>query len=305
MKKLSVIIVVVYFIFNNLTSFAIVPEDVVKAPSKDSVKTVAIDTSNRSPWKFETNLLLNFSQIYFDNWTAGGEKSIAGNTIDGFILSFKKGNTTLEHSVKYAGGLMKQNGTKTQKTDDKFEINIKYGRKISKMWNYSANCNIQTQFFPGYKNPKDTIKRSDFLSPAYFVLSLGFDFRPAEKISIFMSPLSGKITVVNSERILRNDPKGVYGLSPNQSTRYELGGNLIVSARGTFLKNFNYQTTLNGFSNYEKEPQKLDWNWEVQLGMKLNKFISANVKTNLLYDVETSLDPQFKEFFGIGFMYKI
>lgn len=258
-------------------------------------------------WKFEGRVLLNISQLWFENWSVGGENAIAGNTLEDFTLTYSKNNITWENTLRFASGLVKQNGHRMRKTDDRIEIISKYGRRLNRKFNYSALWSIQTQFFPGYWSEDDPDKVSDFFAPAYLNVSVGLDYRPAEKVSVYFSPVAGKITIVNSDFIknYETDGSGAFGVKPGRLARYELGGSMVVSAKGQLFKNLYVQALGNGFTRYGEKTTDIDWSCELMLSMKLNKFFSANLKANLLYDSETSLDPQFKEFFGLGFSYKL
>ena len=64
------------------------------------------------------------------------------------------------------------------------------------------------------------------------------------------------------------------------------------------------------FSNYLEDPQNVDVRWDVQLNMTVNKWFSANISTNLIYDNDTKIVQkdgskgprlQFKESLGVGF----
>ena len=64
------------------------------------------------------------------------------------------------------------------------------------------------------------------------------------------------------------------------------------------------------FSNYLENPQHIDVKWDMQLNMTVNKWFSANITTNLIYDNDTKITQedglkgarlQFKESLGIGF----
>ncbi|MCK7540535.1 MAG: hypothetical protein MZV63_61405 [Marinilabiliales bacterium] len=50
------------------------------------------------------------------------------------------------------------------------------------------------------------------------------------------------------------------------------------------LKNVNFVTKLDLFSNYLNNPQNIDVSWEMLIVLKVNEFISATVNTHLLYD---------------------
>ena len=75
-------------------------------------------------------------------------------------------------------------------------------------------------------------------------------------------------------------------------------------------------TKVDLFSNHIKNPQNIVVNWETLIAFKVNKFISANINTQLIYDdkikvpvvrdgIPTSIGSlvQFKEILGVGFSY--
>jgi hypothetical protein len=267
-------------------------------------KTQPVDSAKIRYWKLEGNLVLNFAQTFLENWASGGDNSVAGNTVDMFNANHKKNKVEWENTLKFAGGLMKLQGGNVVKTDDRIEIISKFGLRNSKHWNYSSQVSFLTQFFPGYKNPSDTIKRSDFLSPAYVNILLGMDYKPIKQLTVLMSPVSAKITILDSYFISHYNQAGVYGVPYGKHTRYEMGGTIEFQAKGD-LNKLNYYSNLKTFSNYVTEPENIDLSWELIVGFKLNKFLSANLKTNLVYDDDALEKIQFKEFLGLGFSYKI
>jgi hypothetical protein len=75
------------------------------------------------------------------------------------------------------------------------------------------------------------------------------------------------------------------------------------------MKNITFLTTLDLFTNYLDHPERVDVDWQIQLNMKVNEFISANVHTHLIYDYDVVINEkngivQFKELFGAGLSYK-
>lgn len=305
--KVIFFLVILFFLFRVASvqaQFTSAGKSVLSVPPDRLKKTM----DSLKSWTIDGNVILNLSQVWLDNWVAGGDKSVAGNTINIFNINYKGKRIYWENTIKVATGMMQQQGSKLVKTDDKFEVITKFGRTVSKRWSYSGQCNFYTQFLPGYKNPTDTIKRSDFLAPAYIITSLGMNFNPVKQLSMQFSPIAGKITIVNSKHILQLDPSGAgaYGVKNDKLAHFEFGGSVVLSAKGTFFKKITYQSNFSSFSNFESDPlTNIDVNWELLLGLRITKFVSANLKTNFLYDIDASLDPQFKEFFGVGFSYKI
>jgi hypothetical protein len=112
--------------------------------------------------------------------------------------------------------------------------------------------------------------------------------------------------------------QGAFGVTPGEKTLSEFGGyfRTVYSRndfKSDFMKNVSFTTKLDLFSNYIKNPQNIVVNWEVLIALKVNKFLSANISTQLIYDdkikvpvtidgVETSVGSlvQFKEILGIG-----
>ena len=92
--------------------------------------------------------------------------------------------------------------------------------------------------------------------------------------------------------------------------------------KAEILKNVSFTTKIDLFSNYTENPQNIDVSWETLLAFKVNKYLSVNFNTHLIYDdnilimsdrnrngiVEAGEGSkslvQFKEIFGVGFAYK-
>ena len=207
------------------------------------------------------------------------------------------------------------------KTDDKIDFLSKYGREAFTNFYYSALVNFKTQMAPGYNYPNDSVKISNFLAPAYLLAALGMDYKPDAYLSIFMAPVTGRLTIVNDELL---SDAGAFGVDPGKNTKGEFGGYIrLIYTRNDFkaelLKNVAFTTKFDLFSNYLDNPQNMDVSWETLIAMKVNEYISVNLTTHLLYDDDTkiSIDDnddgivdefgprvQFKEIFGIGFSYK-
>ncbi len=83
----------------------------------------------------------------------------------------------------------------------------------------------------------------------------------------------------------------------------------------------SFTTKIDLFSNYLSNPEKIDVSWETQMALKVNKYISVNINTHLLYDYDIKIEKddndngiieadeikdrmQFKEILSIGFSYK-
>jgi hypothetical protein len=274
------------------------------------------ENPDTSYWHFNGLTGINISQVSLTNWSAGGESSYSGNALVNLNLRYIKDKNAWENVLGLGYGLMKQGEQSVRKTDDRIDFASKYGRKATKKLYYSAMLKFNTQFTDGFDYPNDSVPISRFMAPGIINLSVGIDYKPAEYFSLYVGPLSGKVTIVRDDSLSAD---GAFGVEPGENVRFEFGGSMKAVFEKEILKNVTFNTKLDLFSNYIKNPEKVDVSWEVMINLKVNEYLSANLHTHLLWDDDIKFaqvddagnitgDPvskvQFKEVFGVGFSYK-
>jgi len=87
-------------------------------------------------------------------------------------------------------------------------------------WNLATLVNFRSQILKGYsyKGEARTLS-SAFLSPAYLLTSVGFDYKPNDRLSVFMSPLTARWVIVKNDSL---SSKGLYGVSPGEHSKLEV-----------------------------------------------------------------------------------
>ena len=278
-------------------------------------------------WKKGGVVAVNIGQTSLTNWAAGGENSFSVNGLFSLFANYKRNNVFWDNSLDIGYGLLKQGeDSDYMKTDDKFDYLSKYGRKATKNLYYAALVNFKTQMTEGKDYAADTSKISDIFSPAYILGAFGMDYKPNSNFSSFIAPVTGKITVVNNQDLadagaFRVDPATFDSLGNviehGKKSKSEFGGYIrVIYTKNDFqpeiLKNISLTSKIDLFSNYADEPQNIDVNWETQIAMSVNRFISFNINTHLIYDDNIMIlddgksgpRTQFKEIFGAGFSYK-
>jgi hypothetical protein len=286
-----------------------------------TLRSITVDSIQG--WKSGGVFAVNLAQSSLTNWVAGGQNSFAVNGFLSAYANYKRDKSVWVNTLDLGYGVLKQGNTDYRKTDDKIDFLSKYGYEAFKSFYYAALFNFKTQITTGYKytdtgttTTKETI--SDSFSPAYLLLSLGLDYKPSDHFSAFIAPLTGKLTLVTNKQLYE---QGAFGVKPGQKSLSEFGGYFrAIYTRNDFknelLKNVTFTTKIDLFSNYLKNPQNVVVNWETLIAFKVNKYLSANINTQLIYDdkikvpvtrngVATSIGSlvQFKEILGIGFAY--
>ncbi len=276
-------------------------------------------TAKVSNWKTGGVVSLNASQVSFTNWAAGGQNSISANSFVNLFANFKKNKMSWDNTLDLGYGKMRQgseNDVVFYKTDDKIDFASKYGQYAFDHWYYSGLVSFKSQFDEGFKTVTDTVRISNFLAPAYLNLSIGMDYKPNDNFTLFISPVSGKITFVMDTLL---SSAGAYGVEPGENVRGEFGGYIKTQYKVELVKNITLISKLDLFSNYLHNPKNIDVNWENLITMKINNFFSANIQYTMLYDddvkiaydsnddgINDRLGPrlQMKQLLGFGITYK-
>jgi hypothetical protein len=279
------------------------------------LRSFSTDTVNG--WKTENNLTIAFSQVSLTNWSAGGQNSMSVNGRFNGLYNYKKDRMAWDNQVDLGYGLLKQGKTIWQKTDDRFDLMSKLGYRLTENLNGAVLANFRSQFAPGYSKPEGGEIISDLLSPAYFLAAAGIDLKKSDNFTLFIAPLTTKMTIVLNDSL---SDAGAFGVDPGKNFRAELGGYVRAMWKQDLMTNVSLQTKVDFFSNYLKDPQFIDVNWEVFVIMKINKFLSVNLNTQLLYDHDISIGKdtnddgnpddfkpriQFKELFGLGLSFTL
>lgn len=284
------------------------------------------EVSDTTAWFTGGTTALNFSQVYLQNWAAGGQSSISGTALVQLFANYRRGSITWDNTLDLAYGLLRQGDRGVViKTDDRIDFMSKFGQRASDKWYYSGLVNFRTQFAPGYQIadgiPDQNNLISDLLAPAYTLVALGMDYKPSQKFTAFISPATYKLTIVMNDSLAS---VGAFGVTPGENFRSEVGGYVRLGYTSEVVENVNLTTRIDFFSNYFNNPQNIDINWEMLISMKINKYLSATIATQLMYDDDIMLQKkdaivaadgtvidsgrgpgvQFKEVLGIGFNYK-
>jgi len=268
------------------------------------------DTTNRT-WRKGGVFNLNLAQGSLSNWAAGGDDfSLSLNSIVNLFAFYKKGKSSWDNTLDFNLGYLRTTTLGSRKNDDRFELLSKYGHAVSSDWNIATLFNFRTQLLNGYTYPDD-IKTfsSAFLSPAYVLWSFGMDYKPNQNFSLFLSPATARWVIVKDDRL---SARGLYGVEPGRHSRSEIGA--FVTAN--YIKEFNaavsYRGKLDLFSNYKRNPEKIDVFMSNVLAVKLSRILSATWNVDLIYDDDvrifgedgTSPALQLKSLVGLGLLVK-
>ncbi|MFD0977111.1 DUF3078 domain-containing protein [Salinimicrobium gaetbulicola] len=312
------------FLLISLSSYGNIADTIV-------VDTTRVVQEKITYWKKVNKVGVNLSEVAFVNWNSGGNNSVSALMNATFGRKFKKEllnwNTTL--AVKY--GLNAQEGRELRKTEDNLEINSNFGYRRDSVsnWYYSAKLNFNTQFTYGYRYPNTEEPISKFMAPGYAFIGVGTEYSsPSEDLTVYVSPVTEKSTFVLDQKLAN---EGMFGVTPavrdeegniiqkGEKIRTEFGF-LVSSGFSTeIFDNIGLNNQLRLYSDYLNKFGNIDVDWELNLDLKVNEYVKANVGSHLKYDDDVKfkkdldgdgkLDTggariQFKQLLGVGLVYQ-
>lgn len=283
----------------------------LKDASGRAIKKDPNDTISKT-WKKGGLYGINVSQGSLSNWAAGGDDfSLSLNSVLSLFAFYKKDKHSWDNTFDFNLGYVKTTSLGSRKNDDRFDLLSKYGYALNSKLNVAGLFNFRSQFFKGYTydDEAERTMSSAFLSPAYILVSPGLDFKPNADLSIFVSPITARWTIVKDDTL---SAKGLYGVDPGKHSNGEFGAFASVNYLKEFNKNITYKSRLDLFSNYRRKPKNVDLYFTNVLNVKLSKILSLTWSVDMIYDDDVRLFGknnngaalQLKSLVGIGLLAK-
>lgn len=297
------------------------------ASFSQTVRTEKPDTI--SHWKKINKVGIDFTQITFVNWSAGGNNSISGLAKGQFIRNYLNDNKKWDNELIVRYGINKQESQDVRKTDDQINLNstLGYRRDTISNWYYGGKFSFLTQFANGYSYPNVDQAISKPFAPAYIFLGVGAEYsRKDLGFNIYLSPLTEKTTLVLDRRLSNSgafgvdkaiyDETGTLILKNGKRHRTELGALINSQYKTKIMTNINLDTRATLYTDYLKDFGNIDVDWQLRLEMVVNKYVRANIGTHLLYDndiknkrevegvqITEGARVQWKQILGVGLEY--
>jgi len=284
-------------------------EQVVEKPKPEPIiGTVDVEQQD---WlnKFDTRL--QFSQGYVSpNWYQGGNNSL--NLVADFNYSTTLNtkfhpNLLFENHFQWRTTLASAQDDPYRKyslTENRFQINSKFGYKAIHNWYYTFNGVFKTPVFNGYKVGTNE-RTASFLSPGELNIGLGMTYNFTNKKNTFtlgvtVSPLSYNLKTVIDHKVSETS----HGLDAGKRSKSSYGSSSEIKWSWQICYNVKWESRVFAFTNYEY----FQGDWQNTFTFTINRFLSANLNVDVRYD--SSVPPmgewkrwQLRELLSLGFSY--
>ncbi|MBP9602113.1 MAG: DUF3078 domain-containing protein [Lutibacter sp.] len=294
------------------------------------IDSLVVQKDSVNYWNSINKVNMLFTQNSFVNWSAGGNNSIAGILKIKLNRNFKNNHTTWFNELKANYGLNKEANRELRKTEDLFELNSTFGyrKNVKSNWYNSAKFNFKTQYTNGYKYPNTDKPISRLFAPAYMFLGVGSEYSDkANNFKLYLSPLTNKTTFVFDKRLAAEGSFGVRAATYNvegvlieegERVKMEFGMLATGEWKTEIMTNIQMANKLAIYSDYLNNYGNVDFDWELNFDLTINKYVTANIGSHILYDDDVKhkedidndgkldiLGPkiQLKQLLGVGFQY--
>ncbi len=318
-----------------VTSFKSLASDFKYIAVNDTTSTVSKDTTASDTmmmyWTEKNTFGVNLTEVAFVNWNSGGNNSVSALFYASFERNFKRDLTMWKNSASLRYGINAQEGREIRKTDDDLRLSSSFGFRSDSTanWYYSGKFSFNTQFANGYKYPDTDKAISRFMAPGYTFLGVGTEYSdPNEDLTVYLSPLTFKSTFVLDQRLAN---EGMFGVTPakrdelgniikdGENMRTEFGFLVTSEFSKEVWENVDLANQLSLYSDYLNKFGNVDVDWQLNLNMKVNDFVKANVGSHIRYDDDVKFKEdtngdgklettgprlQLKQLLGVGLVYE-
>ncbi len=314
MKFSKVLSAILFFVFVATTSYG-------QLTNTDTLKQ-ALRTDNKDTvaWIYGGTLNVGVNQGFLHNWPAGGE--LGAMTVNGLfspylVRMFHKHIWSNYLDMNYSLFYAYSNNFVPRKLDDRIDFSSKYGYRFDTSADFflTALFNFKSQFTKAYDYnlPQwDTMPVSNFLSPAYFILATGIEYRRGAALQLFLSPVAARVTLAD-KRYTSRTPQGAFGIKYGETSRFELGAYFSGRYQVNAGKNFTYKTRLDLYSNYlakdvkdslgvvvkRNNPGNVDIMWDNQLSLQLAKYFNIALGVTIIYDNDIPYEKTYIDEAGV------
>lgn len=272
----------------------------------DEVKK-SLQTSNKDTvaWVYGGVLTLGMNGGLLHNWSAGGE--LASLLVNGI---FSGHIDRLNHRDIWSNNLDMTYGLTynyssdfvPHKTDDRIDFTSKYGVMVDTSKNifFTTLFNFKSQFTKGYDYTLpnwDSVSTSKFMSPAYFTLAVGAEYRKGSDISLFLSPLAARLILVDKYYTVMS-PQGAFGVPYGKTSLVQLGAYFSGRYTVEIKKDMIFKTRLDLYSNYlakdtkdstgaivkRDNPGNINVLFDNLFSWKISKYFNITLGATFIYD---------------------
>jgi hypothetical protein len=243
---------------------------------------------------------LNLNQAAFDNWSRGGENSLAWQILLNGDFTYYQPMWDLDMLFKFNYGRSKIGSQDDRKTNDELRLDAVYSYHIWDPVEPYASARFLSQVDNGYEYTDSTATLiSGAFDPAYLTLAAGIGYKYQELLKLNLGP-AAKYTYADRFAATYTDDPDTGELEYH---KWEGGFEFVAQLDWNIAENINLNSNLTTFTDAERF--STDINFDNILTAKVNSWLNFNIQGQLIYDDDVSPEAQWREAIAIGLSYTL
>jgi hypothetical protein len=254
-------------------------------------------------WSQSWEVGLTGSQAAYSNWSQGGVNNIAATGNSDFRSKFRQNRFSYSFQLVTRFGQTRIQDEGVRKTDDRLAVRNRFLYDLEEEdsdFKLFANLNFRTQFAEGFNygaGPEgEDVLISNFMAPAYFTQNAGLAYVPTENFS-FEAGFGLQQTIVSNSSVRQNNR---YGVPEGDNLRNEAGLTLAAAYSMRLATNLSWSSSLETFTNLNKAVSSTDVYFLNQVTGRINNFMNASLRLDLVYDDDFSNEIQVAQVLSLG-----
>jgi hypothetical protein len=250
-------------------------------------------------WKNQVIGTFTLTQAQFDNWSQGGENTLAWQLGMNGSFVFNAPISKWTNSGKLIYGQAKIGDLESRKSADEIRFESLYEYKLREQLHPYLSAQLITQMTKGYAYTEELkIPVSNLMDPGYITFGAGLMYTPAEYLNTRLGGAT-KITVSREYAVaITDDPE----TDTIEKTAVEFGAQSVTELRRQLAENILLTSKLELFSNLNRMDE-VDVRWDTSLAMKVTQYIDVSLNMELFYDSNISPKRQLKQLLALGLSY--
>ncbi len=241
---------------------------------------------------------LNISQITFENWTKGGENSLAWTITGDFELSYATEKWKFNNQLKAAYGRTKLGDVDFRTTDNELYLESVVSYIVGWPVDLFFSNTVRTQITKGYDYSVDPVQNiSNLFDPGYLTQALGIVYNKKEHFETRLG-IALQEVVTNKFRQY-SDPENL-----QDKFLLETGIESVTSGEVTIDENMLLKSKLRLFSRFDSM-DVWDVRWDNTITAQVNSWLNVNLGVLVIYEKAQSPKTQLKEALQLGITYTI
>ncbi|MHA3789908.1 DUF3078 domain-containing protein, partial [Flavobacterium hauense] len=129
----------------------------------------------------------------------------------------------------------------------------------------------------------------------------GMLYKRDDNFFVNLSPATSKFTFVDPDYTLPDE--AYFGVKEGNSMRYELGFSASMYYKLDVIANVTFENILGLYSNYLEDPQNVDINYQLNILLRINRYLTTNLSFQTIYDDNAYRGLQVRQVFGVAANY--